>query len=267
MPFSVSSRSRPSRRRTLSSAITARTGSPPSLWCRRRRAPDPQQTVESLDAVGESTQPVPSSVSAPPTRRRPPGSTTWPSRGRRLPKPWSQRVLPMSRGSRRRRRRRRPRAARAARARSTRSRTGTGARAASWSSATRARARSGPPDGYLGRSRAALPAMSRSPGAPGRASTVAAGRDLGLQQAQVQRESHQPLLRTVVQVALQPSRSCGRCDDSCAGSDLGHAGAQLGVQASVVDRETRGRRHSRRVRFVIEGGVVDQRGDAGPVVV
>ena len=55
-PASRSSAASPSRTISMSSAITTRTGTPPSASSRRRPGSDLQRSVERLHAVGEAAQ-------------------------------------------------------------------------------------------------------------------------------------------------------------------------------------------------------------------
>ncbi len=89
--------------------------------------------------------------------------------------------------------------------------------------------------------------------------------DAVLQQPQLQRDPDEPLLRAVVQVALQPPALgvAGRDDPLARRLQLDQPRLRLGVQVLVLERD-RGRRGDRldELRVVVERGVVDQRRDA-----
>ncbi len=91
---------------------------------------------------------------------------------------------------------------------------------------------------------------------------------LALGQAHGQRERDEPLLGAVVQVALEPAAlgGPGLDDPGARGAQLLDPGAQLGLQALVLDREARGGRdRADELRVVAERAVVHDRADArGP---
>ena len=82
-----------------------------------------------------------------------------------------------------------------------------------------------------------------------------------------ERQRHQPLLRAVVEVALEPATlDVGGLDEpEPRGAQLLEAGAEVGLQALVLERETRGgddRVHE--LGVVAQRRVVDERGDGTP---
>ena len=82
------------------------------------------------------------------------------------------------------------------------------------------------------------------------------------QELQCEADREQPLLRTVVQVALESSsfRVAGGDDPGSRFPQLGQLGAQLGVQAHVLEREPRGRPGGLEQRpLADEPRVVDER--------
>ena len=89
------------------------------------------------------------------------------------------------------------------------------------------------------------------------------------QQPQVERERDELLLGAVVQVALQPpARGVGGLHDAGARDpQVLDAGAQVGLQPLVVERQRRGRRgRVDELRRRVELGVVDDRRHPAPVV-
>ena len=147
--------------------------------------------------------------------------------------------------------------------------TGTGAR---WASAATAGTspRSVRITGWMPR------ASSRSSAARWRASPTArrpsggglVAVQLGLQQPQVERQRDELLLGAVVEVALDPAAGVvGGLDDAHArDAQLLDAGAQVGLQALVVDRQRgAGGGGVDELRPGVELGVVDDRGDAAAV--
>ena len=92
--------------------------------------------------------------------------------------------------------------------------------------------------------------------------------ELGLQQPQVQRQRDELLLGAVVEVALDPPAGVvGGLDDAHARDpQLLHAGAQVGLQPLVVDRQRgAGGGGVDELGPGVELGVVDDRGDAAAV--
>jgi hypothetical protein len=90
--------------------------------------------------------------------------------------------------------------------------------------------------------------------------------ELGVGDAEGQREVHQPLLGAVVQVALDPAAfGVPELHDAGAGgADLLELRTDLGLQALVLDGHARRRRHrADRRGVVVGGGVVEQGGDRG----
>ena len=182
-----------------------------------RPHPGPAAARASRRAAGRRAPPRDQRVRAAPSRarcrrrrsrrRRPRRRPARPPRGdRRRCAASPARACRCSRGSRRRRSTRRPRAARAGARRARRpSRTGTGPRAASCSSATaspcplttagwipRARSRSSSSESAISLSRLVEPRLARRD-----------RRRALLEQAELERERDEPLLRAVVQVALE----------------------------------------------------------------
>ena len=92
-------------------------------------------------------------------------------------------------------------------------------------------------------SRSSLVACASSSMLASSSSAAAAGSASSLPRArlQVERQRDQPLLRAVVQVALEPAaRGVAGLDDARArGAQLLDAGAQLGVEALVLELESR----------------------------
>jgi hypothetical protein len=87
--------------------------------------------------------------------------------------------------------------------------------------------------------------------------------------AQRQGEVHQALLGAVVQIALHPAAfgDAERNDAGARGADLLELGADLGLQALVLDGHLSGRRdRADQPGIVVQGGVVEQRGHGHPVV-
>ena len=252
-PASSSSPARPSRSSTVSSAITTRTGAPPRSACRRRpgcRAP-----------------------ACRPGRRR----------GRPSPPARCPRPAPRRRPRRRPRRGVGSRASaglhRHARRRAVLDRVGERlagdvvgdgldlrrraiALASSSTGTAAARARSSsaavrPSSSRGGRRPAAI--VRRSPIVAATSSTAAsnAGREdlrlsgqRALQPAQHDPERHEPLLRAVVQVALEPPALlvAGLRDPRARRLDLGELEAQLDPQAAELHRHRRGVEHRRAAR-------------------
>ena len=85
-----------------------------------------------------------------------------------------------------------------------------------------------------------------------------------LDQAQQDGERDQPLLRAVVQVALELAAGgvAGLDDPRSRRAQVGQPGAQVGLQALVLERDPgRGRDRADELGLVLQRGVVDQRGD------
>ena len=89
-----------------------------------------------------------------------------------------------------------------------------------------------------------------------------------LQQAQLQRDRHQPLLRAVVQVALEPPALgvAGGDDPLARCLQLVEPHVGLGQEALVLERDGRRRAGGlEQLGILVERGVVDERGDLPPV--
>ena len=89
-------------------------------------------------------------------------------------------------------------------------------------------------------------------------------RELCLEQPERHRDRDEPLLGAVVEVALDPPPlGVGRLDQPRARRlQLDQPGAQLGLQALVLEREARGRAdRPHELGVVLEHGVVQQHGD------
>ena len=101
-----------------------------------------------------------------------------------------------------------------------------------------------------------------------RASAIAG--QLLLEQAELERERDQPLLRAVVQIALQSlALLLAGLDHACArAAQLLQVRLQLGLQAAVLERDPGCRRHrAQQLRLVLERRVVHQRGHVPAVPV
>ena len=119
-------------------------------------------------------------------------------------------------------------------------------------------------------------ASSRSSSRAARSSAVGLGEELGgavrlraeLRAGELQREPEreQPLLRAVVEVALEPPPLlvAGADDAGSRGAQLGELRAQLRLQPLVLEREPGGRAGRGEQRAPLEQrGVVDERRDRG----
>ena len=93
--------------------------------------------------------------------------------------------------------------------------------------------------------------------------------DVGLDQPQLQRERDEPLLRAVVQVALEPPALgvAGRDDALARGLQLGEPRlATPRCEVLVLERDRgRGADRLEQLRVVVERRVVDERRDLAPV--
>ena len=89
------------------------------------------------------------------------------------------------------------------------------------------------------------------------------------EEAQLHRDRDEPLLRAVVEVALEAAAlGVARGDEALArGAQLREAGLGLGLQVLVLERDRGGGRHGLdELRVVVERGVVDEGGDLAAVV-
>ena len=235
--------------------------------CPRRRAPDPQAPVERLDPVGEPTQAgaalgvgaafavvgdlddsVPFSRATPRSR--------WPPR-----RTWRRWSGPRPRGSRRR-----PRPAPAAAPRGRRR--ARPHRRAGGQRLERDRqpvvAQHGGVDALRDPRSSSSDAASSSRAVCSSSAYGLVGRHLAGDQPQHDRERDEPLLSAVVQVALElAARGVAGLDDPCPrGPQVAEPGAQVGLQALVLERDAGGGSDGAdQFGLVAQRRVVDERGD------